>query len=147
MTAPGLKLAVWRKQITYLGRLALLVDMVRWAATDRNELPSQISKTAIIAAGELVMWFGNEAMRIHRALEADEDEQRLHKLLSWMQSYPDKDQGFASKRTRDHLNHLYTDTREVKEDLNLLVEYGYGGWRRIPTERRPRVRFFLEGDT
>jgi hypothetical protein len=141
--APGIKKAVWRTQVTYLARLALLIEMVGWAGTRQQRLPAEISAESLERAGELVEWFGEEALRVHRALCATDDEKRVHKLITWMLSFPGRNKGFTSGRTRDHLNHLYTERDEVKADFETLRDGGFGEWREIGTKGRPRRRFFL----
>jgi hypothetical protein len=116
----------------YAARLALVLHLVREAATDATEV-SSVSSTVdandIAAAVQLVEWFGREAERVYAVLgetgRESEDRQLVELIVCRRGSITARDLQKSSRR--------YRTADDADLALQRLVDAGRGYWDDVPT--------------
>ncbi len=135
--------AAWSKLAGYAARLALIIQFVRWANDDMQDIPELIDADSVDAAVALVKWFGNEARRIYGGFDGSKSEREHRELIEWVRR-----QG-GRVTTRDVNNSgpsCYRDSSEIAEKaLSQLVKDEYGYWQPSPTSDRGGrpTRYFM----
>jgi hypothetical protein len=152
--------AAWSKLEAYCARLALVIELVKWAAlpppkgnTLADQLagsfgPDAVQSASIAAAVKLVGWFGHEARRVYAALGDSDEERERRRLVGWIQARG----GAVTARELQQYGH--TRYRGSVEDadaaLDQLAASGAGTWVSVnPGDKggRPTRRFCLSGAT
>jgi hypothetical protein len=135
----------WSKLEGYAARLALVLELARWAGkpaprTEKNGrlvdrltgkmTPSTISAWAVESAATLIAWFGAEAKRVYALLTDEENDREGHYLVSWVKSRG----GAVTVRDLYTSGHRkYRGRREDAEKaLQNLVDGGMGTWEVQP---------------
>jgi hypothetical protein len=135
--------AAWAKIEGYAARLALIIHYLKWAVGEAADDPS-IDAESMSAGIELARWFGNEAKRTYEVLRESDDEQELRQLAELIDA-----QG-GSVRVRDwQRQRKHTNSEAAEEDLQRLLDAGYGSWGFAPTSAdggRPSRVFTLHAN-
>ncbi len=140
--------AAWSKLEAYAPRLALLIQLVRWAAElDTSATPSAVDDASMEAAIVLVKWFANEAKRVYATLGGhdDSEESRRRRLtIEAAQEHGGRITARVLMRCRAEFSKSGADVAE--QTLNALVAAGLGRWEQSPPGKsggRPSAVFVL----
>jgi hypothetical protein len=135
--------ATWSKLEGYAARLALVVHLVRWAASDPTlKDPDVIDDRSIQAGVELSTWFGHEARRVYSILGESPEQREHRRLVEMIQSRG----GTATARQVQRSSRRYANAEDAEQALQALVEAGVGVWedpKPGPAGGRPVRRFVL----
>jgi hypothetical protein len=152
--------AAWSKLEAYCARLALVIELVKWAALPPpkgNTLAAQLAhglgpdavrSASVGAAVKLVGWFGHEARRVYAALGDSDEERELRQLAGWIQGRG----GSASARELQQFGpaRYRGSSEDAEAAVEQLVACGAGEWVPVnPGDKggRPTRRFRLFGAT
>jgi DNA-binding transcriptional ArsR family regulator len=103
----------------YCARLALVMQLARWAAGEADA--DAIDAASVASAVALVRWFEHEQRRIYAALDEDELACERRKLVDWIESRGDS----VTVRDLTHGMRRYRGDRAAAErDLEALAEAG-----------------------
>lgn len=126
--------AAWGKLPGYVARLALVLQLARWAeaeAADTTRLGAAIDLTSLRLALQLADWFAGEAARVYRLHHEEHDERNLRRLREHIQR-----RGGLTTVKQVRLNVRPFRTKLAAEQaLARLVEQGYGHWQTIAGEQ------------
>jgi len=153
--------AAWSKLEAYCARLALVTEIVKWAATSpstrgkslaahlaRSLGPDAVRSASVAAAVKLVGWFGYEAGRVYAALSESDDEREQRRLLGWIQP---RGGAVTARELQQYGPARYRGSSEDAEAaLDQLAASGAGTWESVnPGDKggRPTRRFCLSGAT
>ena len=135
--------AAWSKLEGYAARLALVVHLVRWAASDLSlGDPDMVDEESIAAGAALSRWFGRETRRVYAILnETDTDRQSR-----WLADLVRRHGGSLTTRDLMRCSRSHQTSEIAEQALNGLVQAGLGQWEDAgPTAQggRPTRRFIL----
>jgi hypothetical protein len=147
----GDEAAAWSKLEGYAARLALVVHLTRWAASDdRLRDPARVDEASIAAGAVLARWFGDEARRVYAILGESDEGRESRRLVEWI----DRKGGMATVRELTRGPREYRgDPERAAKALGELVAAGVGRWEvddHAGGRGRPADRFRLlsrRGDT
>jgi hypothetical protein len=136
--------AAWSKLEGYAARLALVVHLTRWAASDATlRDPSRVDEASIVAGVVLSRWFGNEARRVYAILSESDDDRETRRLVELIE----RKGGKVTARDLTHGLRAYRgDPDAAARALSALVEADIGRWEADdhgPKGGRPTDRFRL----
>jgi hypothetical protein len=132
----------WSKLEGYCARLALVLQLARWAAipppprtNSKRPLaeklagqfpPEMVEAPFMDAAITLIGWFSYEARRVYSVLSDEEEDRESHRLTDWIRARG----GAVTVRDLQKSGHpLYRDRAEDAEKaLERLVAAGVGEW-------------------
>ncbi|MCX5676258.1 MAG: DUF3987 domain-containing protein [Planctomycetota bacterium] len=79
--------AAWAKLENYAARLALVVELARWAENpgENGSGPSEVSSESVRAALEIVEWAKHETRRIYAMLNESDEEQQARHVVEYVQ--------------------------------------------------------------
>lgn len=135
--------AAWNKLLSYTARIALIWQMVTWAANEKKDLSKdclEVSALAMTRAIAIVKWFKGEGRRIY-TLFSETDEQTKHReLLDVIR----RNGGSIIPRTLMRRSGRYKSAREAKEALRALCKAGFAREAPFKPEKgRPTMQFSL----
>jgi len=130
--------AAWSKLEGYAGRLALIVHLCRFAADDPSLDPDHIDAQSIEAGVTLVEWFGNEARRVYRTFDENEEDRDCRQLIELIE----RQGGQISTRELQRCRHLAT-SEDAEKVLARLADADLGEWITVQTGGRPASVFRL----
>jgi hypothetical protein len=141
--------AAWSKLEAYCARLALVIELVKWAATgDPPYGPNAIRRQSVEAAIKLVDWFGHEARRVYAALGDSDEERELRQLVGWIQA---RGGAVTARELQQYGPARYRGSVEDADAaLGQLAVCGTGSWVSVnPGDKggRPTRRFCLSDAT
>lgn len=147
----GDEAAAWSKLEGYAARLALVVHLTRWAASDATlRDPARVDEASIAAGVVLARWFGDEARRVYAILGESDEGRESRRLVEWI----DRKGGTATVRDLTRGPREYRgDPERAAKALGELVAAGVGRWEvddHAGGRGRPADRFRLlsrRGDT
>jgi hypothetical protein len=157
--------AAWSKLEGYCARMALILEMVRFAAdsvprpprpregppaarvaaalADRLG-PQSVSAESVRGAVELVDWFGHEARRVYTLLTDEDGDRELHRLTQWVRA---RGGSATARELQQSGQKAYRGSAEVAEKaLDRLAGAGVGEWETVrpgPAGGRPCRRLRL----
>lgn len=119
--------AAWSKLEGYAARLALVIHLTRWAASESPcGDPPPVDESSIAAGVVLARWFGDEAKRVYAILSETDEERDLRELAEWIAR---KHGGIATVRDLTHGRRKYRgDPDGAERDLAAMVKAGDGRW-------------------
>ncbi|MEQ9453829.1 MAG: DUF3987 domain-containing protein [Phycisphaeraceae bacterium] len=140
----GDEAAAWSKLEAYAARLALVIHMTRVAAGDPTlEDASRVDLNSLESGIKLVRWFANEAERVYAGFQANEEDQDRRRLIEWIGA---RGGAVTVRDLTKGLRAYRGEQGKAREDLDALVEAGYGTWEDpAPGTKggRPTKRFVL----
>ena len=133
--------AAWSKLEEYAARLALVIQLIRWAAgnADSNEVDTESMKAGI----KLAQWFKAEARRVYPLLSESDDDRKRRQLIEWIER---KGGSVTTRQVQQGCWQFRESQQKVEAALNELARTGYGNWHDIPSGPkggRPRRVFHL----
>jgi hypothetical protein len=138
--------AAWSKLEETAARLALVLELTRWARGAANAPPDCVGAESMGAAIGLVEWFKHETRRIYADVlsgDADEKPNARERLTSWLRGQG----GVTTVREVQQGCRFLKEPGQAEAALEDLRENGYGDW--LPIEGgqrgRPTRRFRLSG--
>jgi|GEM_PF-469765 len=135
----GDEAAAWAKLEGYVGRLALVVHLARWAAGDATLCdPARVDETSISAGVVLARWFGDEARRVYAILAESDDDRETRWLVELIQ----RKGGDISGRELVQATRRFPTVTDAEAALTRLVEAVVGKWvtPEQPGRGRPQAR-------
>jgi hypothetical protein len=139
----GDEAAAWSKLEGYAARLALVVHLLRWAASASASPPGPVDEASIAAGVALARWFGDEARRVYAILSESDGDRETRQLVEWIE----RKGGAVTVRELTHgLRRYRNDPDAAERDLSALVEAGIGRWEWVqagPKGGPPSKRFRL----
>lgn len=133
----------WAKLKGYAARLALVVHLIRWAASDATlRDPARVDGASIAAGVALARWFGDEARRVYTMLGESDERRESRRLVEWIASKG----GTVSVRDLTRGPRQYRDTERATKALGELVADGAAVWVHNdhgPKGGRPTLRVRL----
>jgi hypothetical protein len=141
--------AAWVKLEAYAARLALIVQLCRWAAGEATD--EAVDKASIQAGITLADWFGNEARRGYRMLAESEQDREQRELIELVQR---KGGAVTPRELMRTPPRRYRTADDAESALNALVKANRGRWeidnhgggRGQPTQRM-RLTDAVDADT
>ncbi len=141
--------AAWSKLEAYAARLALLIQLVRWAAEGYTPATtSAVDEQSMDAAIVLVKWFANEAKRVSALLgNIDDSEESRRRRLAI--DAAEQRGGRLTVRLlmrSPGCSSAFTTSDDAEQTLNALVAAGLGRWEQSPSGKaggRPTAVFVL----
>ncbi len=79
--------SAWSKLEETAARLALIIELVKWAASGRNQVPQEVSAESMEEAIGLAEWFKRETKRIYAVVFASESAAQVtvrEQLIQWL---------------------------------------------------------------
>jgi hypothetical protein len=138
--------AAWSKLEETAARLALVLEITRWARGSANAPPDCVGAESMGAAIGLVEWFKHETRRIYADVlssDADEKPTGRERLIAWLRGQG----GEATVRDVQQGCRFLKERGQAEAALEDLRENGRGDW--LPIEGgqrgRPTRRFRLSG--
>lgn len=138
--------AAWSKLEAYAPRLALLIQLVRWAAEgDTPATTDAVDEQSMEAAIVLVKWFANEAKRVYALLgngDDSEETQRRQQAIEAVQAHGGRITVRGLMRSRAG----FKSADDAEKTLNALVASGLGRWEQSSPGKsggRPSTTFVL----
>ena len=115
--------AAWSKLEEAAARLALVIQLTRWA--DGEGDPDTVDEWSMSAGITLARWFGGQAKRTYALMAESEEVRNLRELLDWINEHG----GSVTARDVSRGPSRYRDSVEYAEsDLNKLARAGEGVW-------------------
>lgn len=116
--------ASYSKLLGVCGRLALVLELLRWAESETHGLlPLQVSAEGMRGAIRLAQWFGREALRVQRLLQMPESS-TSDRLEAWIESKG----GTVTPRDVQRRGRGGTTVGASRTVLQALVDAGRGHW-------------------
>ena len=136
--------AAFSKREGYVGRLALVLHLARWAAGEGVN-PDQVDEVSVENAIRLVQWFSNEDKRVYAALSQGFASKEHQELLTLLKS---KGGRAAPRDLQRWRSRLYVNAEEAELALNRLHREGHGSWvnERHESGRGAPRRVFVLGN-
>lgn len=130
--------AAWSKLEQYAGRIALVLHLVKWAASTGDPVDEVIPETMADAV-RLVEWFKHETRRVYSILAESSEEREQRRLLDWI----------CRRECSVTVREVQQGCRWLKAPgvaermLTALVKSGAGHWEQSPAGQRgqPTRRF------
>lgn len=119
--------SAWSKLEETAARLALIIELVKWAASGRNPVPQEVSAESMEAAIGLTEWFKRETRRIYRVVLASESATQgtaRQRLIEWLT----RRGGVASAREVRQGCRFLKEAGRAEAALEELVSTGAGDW-------------------
>jgi uncharacterized protein DUF3987 len=118
----------------YLGRLTLIIHLVRCAADDQTVEDSGLADACSVRASrDFVWWFWQEAQRIHGVMNETDAETDVRHLVEWIE----RRGGVVSVRELSHgLRKYRGDSTRARADLDQLALEGLGKWDLLAPSRK-----------
>ena len=138
--------AAWSKLEAYAPRLALLIQLVRWAAEGYTPATtSAVDEQSMDAAIVLVKWFANEAKRVSALLgNGDDSEESRRRRLAI--DAAEQHGGRLTVRALMRSRAGFKSADDAEQTLNALVAAGLGHWEQSSPGKsggRPTTVFVL----
>lgn len=142
--------AAWSKLEAYAPRLALLMQLVRWAAEGYTPATtSAVDEQSMEAAIVLVKWFANEAKRVSALLgNGDDSEESRRRCLAI--DAAKQHGGRITVRALMRSRAGFKSADDAEQTLNALVAAGLGRWEQSSPGKsggRPSAVFVLAEST
>lgn len=134
---PGYLRNPWAKLCGYCARLALIMQMARWACGEAG--CSEVDDVSVSAAIALVEYFKSHARRVYASLRRNSDK-RVDGALAWLRRHG----GQASPR--DIQRDGVAGVKNAKEALALLKELANQGYGVLEQRGKRSFRFTLAKD-
>lgn len=136
--------AAWSKLEAYVPRLALVIQILKWACGEQDDAePVEIGSESMAAAIVLVRWFGAEAQRVYGFLSETSTESEQQRLVEWILRHG----GCVTPSQIKQGHRRFKDVEAVEVELIALVKAGIGKWEVVPSSERggrPSRRFVIE---
>lgn len=119
--------AAWSKLEATVARMALVLHLAKWAEDTEATDPNVVGEDSVEAAIKIVSWFKGETRRVYAAMGETEDDRQLRALRELIA----KQGGQITVRdlNRGPSHYRGNDGKlAAEEDLNRLVEEGFGKW-------------------
>lgn len=120
----GEEAAAWSKLEESAARLALVIQLTKWAA-DGNDAGAELVDAESMESGiQLATWFKGEVQRVYAMLRESEAERNRRKLIEWIEA----------KGTKVTARYVQANYRPLKppgmaeKELAELVKDGLGRW-------------------
>jgi hypothetical protein len=130
----------WAKMSGYAARLALILQMCRWACDEA--LIDAVDETSMAGAAQLIDYFKAHVRRIYQYLGITPEDKRIDAAISWI----GRQRGLHAtvrELVTAHVGGVRTSD-EAKALLRELHERGYGIVQETPLDHgRQRVQFTL----
>ncbi len=136
--------AAWSKLEGYAARLALVIHLTRFAASDATlRDPARVDEASIAAGVVLARWFGDEAKRVYAILSESDDDREARRLVEWIAR---KGCAVTARDLTHGLRAYRGDPDAASTALGELVAAGFGCWESPapgPKGGAPAKRFRL----
>lgn len=128
----------WAKLSGYCARLALIIQMARWACGEASD--NEVDDVSVAAAIALVEYFKSHARRVYASLRGSSKDKRVDGALAWLR----RRGGQASPR--DVQRDGVAGVKNAKEALALLKELADQGYGVLEQRGKRNFRFTLGKD-
>jgi hypothetical protein len=138
---PALRAALGKLK-GYVFRLALLFELIEWAARGGAQPLRAIEPDTMRRATVVADWYAHEAARVYCALDESEEDSQIRRLIEWI----DGRGGSVTARELSRGPREYRGAGKAEAAIAGLVEAGVGYWVDEPTGPeggRPVRRFHL----
>ncbi|MEO1535416.1 MAG: DUF3987 domain-containing protein, partial [Planctomycetota bacterium] len=126
----GDEAAAWAKLEAFCARFALMLHMVRVAASDPTIAdPDAVDEHSIAAGVRLVGWFAREAERVYALLAGDDDTREQTRLLEWIEGRGGR---ITASQLSKGMRRFRGKTAEARAAVDELVQAGLGRWEYPP---------------
>jgi hypothetical protein len=113
---------VWSKMRGYAGRLALIVQALRWACGEVKD--REVDGVSMRAGAELVRYFKAHARKVHGALQSDPVQAGAQTIHDWLLARPNVTQ-FTRAKLYQSLRRHFARPALLNEPLGILTELHY----------------------
>jgi hypothetical protein len=122
--------AAWSKLEEYPARLALVIQLVRWAAGDADG--GAVDAESMASGITLARWHKGETRRVYALLGESDDERELRRLVEWLERHG----GAATAREAQQGCRWLKAPGLAEAALTALANAGYGQWEASPAGQR-----------
>lgn len=119
--------AAWSKLEGGAARLALVVQLVRWASGEPGVVENVVDESSMLAGIALSRWFGYEADRVYAALAESAEAREQRELMTWLRGRGRGD-GVTARELSKAMRRFRGDAKAAKAALDGLVSAGFGKW-------------------
>src|SRR5262249_31085757 len=127
----------WAKMEGYCARLALIVQLCRWAAGE--VLDEDVDRKSVAGAAALIEYFKSHARRVYTRLPSTEEDRHVAAAVEWIRKRPN---GVAS--LRDVLRNGVGGVKSKREAIALFAELEIRGYGEAKPAERNSLRFFMD---
>jgi hypothetical protein len=125
----------WLKMEGICARLALILQLSRWAA-DETELQN-IEPTSVIGAVALVKYFQSHARRVYASLSCTPSDKRIEQAVKWIHAHG------GATTAREVQMHRVAGVQTANDAKELLRDLGDRGFGKVTEGTHGRVEFTL----
>ena len=119
--------AAWSKLEEYAARLALIIHLSRWAATEAVNA-DEVDESSMQAGITLAKWFCEETRRVYDWIDQSETEEQQSKLVDWIRCKG----GSVTSRELCRGQRSIKNVEDAEKELDALVKAGMGYWQDKP---------------
>ena len=119
--------SAWSKLEETAARLALIIELIKWAASGRNPVPQEVSAETMEEAIGLAEWFKRETRRIYAVVLVSDSAAQVtvrERLIEWLA----RRGGEASAREVSQGCRFLREAGQAEVALEELVGSGEGNW-------------------
>jgi hypothetical protein len=126
----------WLKMEGLCARLALVLQLARWAAGETER--ETIEPNSVIGAIALIKYFQSHARRVYSSLACTPIDKKVEQAIAWIQSHG----GTAS--VRDVVRYKVAGVKSATEAKALLRDLEDRGFGEVTEEAKGRILFTLQ---